>query len=488
MLGADIPEVGWPQTGEIDIMEYVSRLPNEVFGTIHGPGYSGGASFGSTHTYTQTVPSKGYLTYGVEWTPDLIIWYVDDIRYHQAIPANVAPNEWVFNHPFFLLLNAAIGGNFGGAIADGMTFPQDTLVDYVRVYQAADSAERFESSFVDAFSGWRQVTLPFSSFTRGAMQPAGAPNDGLTLNQVWGYGVKLPPTSSGAFAMDQVRLEEHPATLTIVKDAIPDSSFNFRFAASPASAALPSEFMLDNPAVDDNDGVPNRRSFMVGNGVFTIRELVPAGWHLADIVCTNGATVAKDLTSATATITLNNADVTCTFVDAQDVTIQTMVYYDRNGNGRRDSREQYLNLWQVTATELPAMTTTYRQVTNAIGKANFNFLPAGAYKVCVVLVSGWTNSQPGGSPCHTVNLAPGQLAVLSFGVRPGSAVAAEVTAKPTDAVTVVDGYTPVPDDNTYLDLMTWVDPNLAMPLIEDGAQQGDEIDLAPRVFLPVITR
>jgi beta-glucanase (GH16 family) len=488
MLGADIPEVGWPQTGEIDIMEYVSRLPYEVFGTIHGPGYSGGASFGSTHTFTQTVPSKSYLTYGVEWTPNLIIWYVDDIRYHQAIPANVSPNEWVFNHPFFLLLNAAIGGNFGGAIADGMTFPQDTLVDYVRVYQAADSAERFEFSFVDAFTGWRQITLPFGSFTRSAMQPAGAPNDGLTLNQVWGYGVQLPPASSGTFAMDQVRLVEQPAILTIVKDAIPDSSFNFRFTASPASAALPAEFMLDNPTVDDNDGVPNRRSFMVGNGVFTISELVPAGWHLADIVCTNGATVTKNLTTATATITLNNADVTCTFVDAQDVTIQTTVYYDRNGNGQRDSREQSLNLWQVTATELPAMTRSYRQVTNAIGKANFNFLPAGAYKVCVVLVSGWTNSQPSGSPCHTVNLAPGQLAMLSFGVRPGSAVAAEVTAKPIGAVTVMDGYTPVPDDNTYLDLTTWVDPNLAMPLTEDGAQQGEEIDLAPRVFLPVITR
>jgi beta-glucanase (GH16 family) len=213
MLGTDIPEVGWPQTGEIDIMEYVSRLPFEVFGTIHGPGYAGGASFGRTHTFTETVPSKGYLTYGVEWTPNLIIWYVDDIRYHQAIPADVAPNEWVFNHPFFLLLNAAIGGNFGGAISDQMNMPQDTLVDWVRVYQAADTAERFQASFVDNFTGWKKISIPFASFTRSANQPDGAPNDGLTLTAVNGYGFTFPgaaPTASRAVVtthIDQVRLE-----------------------------------------------------------------------------------------------------------------------------------------------------------------------------------------------------------------------------------------------------------------------------------------
>jgi beta-glucanase (GH16 family) len=216
MLGTDIPEVGWPQTGEIDIMEYVSRLPYEVFGTIHGPGYAGGASFGNTLTFTQTIPSLGYVTYAVEWMPDLIIWYVNDMQYHQAIPANVAPNEWVFNHPFFMLLNVAIGGNFGGSIAGNMTFPQDTLVDYVRVYQAADTAERFQATFVDNFTGWQQVMIPFSDFTRSSEQPAGAPNDGLGLTEVWGYGFSFPGSAPAlrtgdvtrTYHMDQVRLEE----------------------------------------------------------------------------------------------------------------------------------------------------------------------------------------------------------------------------------------------------------------------------------------
>lgn len=215
MLGSNIPDVGWPQSGEIDIMEYVSRIPDGIFGTIHGPGYEGGASFGNTYTFAEPVANE-YHTYAVEWLPDLIIWYVDDIQYHQAVPADVAPREWVFNHPFFMLLNAAIGGNFGGAIAGNMTMPQDTLVDYVRVYQAADTAERFEATFVDNFTGWSEVFLPFNAFTRSAEQPAGAPDDGLTLTEVWGYGFSFSGNrSNGAFHLDQVSLVAPATALTV---------------------------------------------------------------------------------------------------------------------------------------------------------------------------------------------------------------------------------------------------------------------------------
>ena len=159
MLGTNIGEVGWPQSGEIDIMEYVSRNPFEVFGTIHGPGYSGGAAFGNTYTFPQPV-AESYHTFSVEWSPDQIRWFVDGINYHNATPANVAPNEWVFNHPFYLIMNLAVGGNFGGTISPDLTFPQQMLVDYVRVYQAPNTSERFEASFVDNFSGWRQVSVP----------------------------------------------------------------------------------------------------------------------------------------------------------------------------------------------------------------------------------------------------------------------------------------------------------------------------------------
>lgn len=215
-LGTNIDQVGWPQTGEMDIMEYVSRIPNEIFGTIHGPGYSGGSAYGAPYDFGEPV-AHDYHTFAIEWGPDEIHWYVDGINYHNATPDDVAPNEWVYNHPFYLLLNVAIGGNFGGSISPDLTFPQQTLVDYVRVYQAPDSAERFDATFTDNFSGWHKVTLPFANFTRSSEQPADAPNDGLGLDAVWGYGFKLPAgdngrNTGGQFMLDQVRLVDTPTS------------------------------------------------------------------------------------------------------------------------------------------------------------------------------------------------------------------------------------------------------------------------------------
>ncbi len=214
-LGTDIDLVGWPQTGEIDIMEYVSRLPEEVFGTIHGPGYFGGTAYGNTHPFPGGV-SGSYHTFTIEWQPNLIEWYVDGILYHTATPGDVAPNEWVFNDPVFLLFNLAIGGNFGGAVSEDLTMPQEMVIDYVRVYQGPDTAERFEATFTDDFVGWQEVSVPFTAFTRSADQPAGAPDDGLTLTDVWGYGFKL--SANGlveSVLVDQVRLLA-PVEVTVI--------------------------------------------------------------------------------------------------------------------------------------------------------------------------------------------------------------------------------------------------------------------------------
>jgi beta-glucanase (GH16 family) len=216
-LGTDIPRVGWPQSGEIDIMEYVGRDAGEntVFGTIHGPGYNGGSSIGGTYDLSSPVPDD-FHTFAIEWTPNQIKWYVDNILYFTTTPASLGGKQWVFNHPFFLLLNVAVGGNFGGPVGVSTTFPQQTKVDYVRVYQAVDSAERFESGFSDNFSGWRQISLPFTGFTRSATQPAGAPNDGLTLDSVRGYRFVLPTAANGLITIDQVRVKSAcPAESTV---------------------------------------------------------------------------------------------------------------------------------------------------------------------------------------------------------------------------------------------------------------------------------
>ena len=220
-LGTDITYNPWPGAGEIDIMEYVSRIPNEIFGTIHGPGYNGGGSFGDIYDFGQRVDLE-YHTYSVEWEPNLITWYVDGIQYHQAEPADV-PGPWVFEKPFFLLLNFAIGGNFGGAVDPANIYPQEYLVDYVRVYQGPDTAERFETTFVDSVAGWQEISIPITDFTRSADQPAGAPNDGLGLNEVWGYSFELPYPVAGNYQIDLVRRVPIPPPTALTVSNLDDS-------------------------------------------------------------------------------------------------------------------------------------------------------------------------------------------------------------------------------------------------------------------------
>lgn len=200
MLGTDIDQVGWPQTGEIDIMEHVGRLPNEVFGTLHGPGYAGGQSYGKYYDLGKPV-ADDYHTFAVEWQPDKIVWYLDGMPYFTATPddAFLQGKQWVFNHPFYMLLNVAVGGNFGGAVGPDTTFPQQTLVDYVRLYQARPSLVQFRATFRDSFPGWNKVTIPFSAFH-------GAQGKTLDRAAVQRLGFVVPAGLRSPVLLDQVRL------------------------------------------------------------------------------------------------------------------------------------------------------------------------------------------------------------------------------------------------------------------------------------------
>ena len=233
-LGTDITYNPWPGAGEIDIMEYVSRLPNEIFGTVHGPGYAGGGSIGDIWDFgmpvwqaplagTDDFSNEGYHTFTIDWEPNLITWYIDGVQYHQVTPADL-PGPWVFDKPYFLLLNFAIGGNFGGSVSPDNVYPQEYLVDYVRVYQGPDTAERFEASFVDDVAGWREVTVPIGDFVRSAEQPDGAPDDGLGLDEVWGVGLTLPNgNAAGGFLLDAVRRVPEPLPDELVVTTLADS-------------------------------------------------------------------------------------------------------------------------------------------------------------------------------------------------------------------------------------------------------------------------
>ncbi|MGB0385677.1 MAG: carbohydrate binding domain-containing protein [Ardenticatenaceae bacterium] len=212
-LGNNFRDVGWPNSGEIDIMENIGREPATVHGTIHGPGYSGGNGVGDGYDLPTGNLADDFHVFAIEWQPEQIRWSIDNTNYYTATPADLpAGTNWVYDHPFFLLLNVAVGGYWPGYPDDSTTFPQTMEVDYVRVYQAADTAERFEATFTNDFTGWQKVSIPFTSFTRSASQPVGAPDDGLTLTEVWGYGLKLTANSrnsaqsSGTFMVDEVQL------------------------------------------------------------------------------------------------------------------------------------------------------------------------------------------------------------------------------------------------------------------------------------------
>lgn len=134
MLGADIDTKSWPLCGEIDIMEYRGQNPSTMLGTVHGPGYSGGQSIGKSYTLKNGRFDTEFHVFGVEWGPKYINFYVDNVLYNQITPADV-PGEWVFDKPFFLLMNLAVGGSFVGSPNSETVFPQTFLIDYVRVYK-----------------------------------------------------------------------------------------------------------------------------------------------------------------------------------------------------------------------------------------------------------------------------------------------------------------------------------------------------------------
>jgi beta-glucanase (GH16 family) len=137
MLGADIDKTPWPASGEIDIMENIGKEPGMVHGTIHGPGYSGDHGIGAPFSLPagQTV-ADDFHVFAVEWEPKAIRFYVDDHLYTTRTPADLpAGAKWVYDHPFFILLNVAVGGDWPGNPDASSTYPQTMLVDYVRVYR-----------------------------------------------------------------------------------------------------------------------------------------------------------------------------------------------------------------------------------------------------------------------------------------------------------------------------------------------------------------
>lgn len=127
-LGSNINTVGWPACGELDIMEHLGREENKVYGTLHYPGHSGGNANGNTRIIQNATTE--FHVYSTEWTSTSVKILVDGLLVHEVANSSAIP----FNHNFFLILNLAMGGNFGGPVAPSVNGGV-LEVDYVRVYQ-----------------------------------------------------------------------------------------------------------------------------------------------------------------------------------------------------------------------------------------------------------------------------------------------------------------------------------------------------------------
>jgi beta-glucanase (GH16 family) len=135
-FGNDIDTVGWPMCGEIDAMECIGREPFTVFSTVHGPSTASSDGYGLTISH-QTIAelSEGFHVYGLNWAPNFVQMTLDGVPYATYTPRSLSDGQrWVFNKPFFLILDLAVGGAWDGAPDATTPFPATMLVDWVRVY------------------------------------------------------------------------------------------------------------------------------------------------------------------------------------------------------------------------------------------------------------------------------------------------------------------------------------------------------------------
>lgn len=133
MLGNDIDDNTWPACGEIDIMEYVGRKPGVIYTSLHTPD-SFGETINSRQTYIENI-EEGFHLYKMNWTSNKIEFFIDNEMVYAFAPKTKNKETWPFDKPFYVLINMAIGGNFGGPEIDDSIFPQEFIIDYVKIYK-----------------------------------------------------------------------------------------------------------------------------------------------------------------------------------------------------------------------------------------------------------------------------------------------------------------------------------------------------------------
>ncbi|WKB56117.1 carbohydrate-binding protein [Eleftheria terrae] len=191
MLGANMPSVGWPASGEIDVMEHVNTDP-QVYGTIHWQDHTGKYAQYGGHTPANVTD---WHVYAVEWDANAIRWYVDNNKYHEVNIQNGVNGTEEFHRDFFLLLNFAIGGNWPGFNIDETRLPAKMYVDYVRVYSqggGGGGSTGVATAYQHCNYGGYGVPLAEGRYTLSQLRAMGAANDDLSSLRVKpGYQVTL---------------------------------------------------------------------------------------------------------------------------------------------------------------------------------------------------------------------------------------------------------------------------------------------------------
>ena len=140
LLGTDIDTVGWPDCGEVDILEQKGEDPDTSYATVHGPGYSGSGGLSADYSLRDGTFADGVHTFAVDLDPDSVAFWVDDARVQVLHPGDLPSNtEWVFDTEWFMILNLAVGGFFVEEPSDPSVFPATLIVDEVRVYERAQA-------------------------------------------------------------------------------------------------------------------------------------------------------------------------------------------------------------------------------------------------------------------------------------------------------------------------------------------------------------
>lgn len=225
MLGANLPQVGWPASGEIDVMEHIND-EQKVYGTIHWQDNNGQyAQYGGNLATTVT----DWHVYAVEWDTNAIRWYVDGTKYHEANIANGINGTDEFQKDFFLLLNFAVGGNWPGFNVNTAALPAKMYVDYVRVYAPATGG--VATVYQDCNYAGYAAALPEGSYTLAQLQARGVrDNDLSSLRVNAGYQVQL---------FDGDNFTGASVTRTADTGCLVDQSFNDRATSIVVSKAAP---------------------------------------------------------------------------------------------------------------------------------------------------------------------------------------------------------------------------------------------------------